>query len=806
MTRRSPTSLGSQLASSLLRYIARVSPPAALLMLSATTHVASAQGTAAPGTPREWRVTGPGAKEYAITLDSSRARTGKVSARIEARVFEPTSFVAITQRLDAAPLSGRTLRVTAWRQSDNVRTGGYLYITAVGAAQQAVGYANSEARALKGSYGMWIMDTLSLTVPSTAASVSLGWIVNGRGANWIDDVRIEVTGSGALTADTQVAADTLIVRPGFEEMLAFAGADSAVALAPPRVATTAAIDAMMALTRLTGYVRFFHPADSVVTTNWSAFLIDGMRKVENAANPTSLAGTLSALFADIAPQVRIFPSSAPSPRYAPVRPTDTTALGVAWWSHSGVGLPSSSFPANQGPYFSHRLIQPVRNGQLPIGANDPEAAPLRVDLGAGVSALIPLAMYTSVPVDAARRQATAPRTTNFGYSANDRPVRLAAIAELSMVMQHFYPYFDIAKTDWARETRRGFAAASKDSTPTLFQETLSRMLGALRDGHGNIVKAGSARGTYPVLFGWVENQLVVTRVMDTTVTGVRRGDVVVSVDGVPARQKLEAIEALLSASTPQWARSKSTSELARAVVGTVMQLRVRSGASAQTPIRNAQLKAGPMNTREDIPVDIRPDKIAELRPGVLYVDMGRITDDDFRFARSRLTSAQHIVFDMRGYPSFNTATLFPMLSDSLVMSAHFETPLTTMPDQQRVTYREGRWRLLPTKPRITAKTYFLTDGRAISYAESTMGIVEAYKLGEIIGTPTAGTNGNINPFVLPGDFTVYWTGMRVTKHDGSAHHGVGILPTIRAEPTIRGIWEGRDEVLEKALEVISTRK
>lgn len=45
----------------------------------------------------------------------------------------------------------------------------------------------------------------------------------------------------------------------------------------------------------------------------------------------------------------------------------------------------------------------------------------------------------------------------------------------------------------------------------------------------------------------------------------------------------------------------------------------------------------------------------------------------------------------------------------------------------------------------------------------------------------------------------------VPLHDGSAHHGVGILPTIRAEPTMRGVFEGRDKVLEKALAVISAR-
>jgi C-terminal processing protease CtpA/Prc len=116
--------------------------------------------------------------------------------------------------------------------------------------------------------------------------------------------------------------------------------------------------------------------------------------------------------------------------------------------------------------------------------------------------------------------------------------------------------------------------------------------------------------------------------------------------------------------------------------------------------------------------------------------------------------------------------------------------------------REGEWTLPVKTPFLAAKKVFLTNGSAISYAETTMGIVEYYKLGEIVGSPTAGTNGNINPFELPGGYALVWTGMKVLKHDGSQHHGIGILPTIPATPTQAGVAAGRDEVLERGIEVL----
>src|SRR5437016_11173916 len=118
--------------------------------------------------------------------------------------------------------------------------------------------------------------------------------------------------------------------------------------------------------------------------------------------------------------------------------------------------------------------------------------------------------------------------------------------------------------------------------------------------------------------------------------------------------------------------------------------------------------------------------------------------------------------------------------------------------------RRGEWNLQPTSPRLTAKKAFIVDGRAISYAESCLGIIENYKLGAIVGGPSAGTNGNVNPFKLPGGYSISWTGMKVLKHDGSQHHGIGILPAVPASRTRKGVAEGKDEILLRGLEVVKS--
>ena len=158
---------------------------------------------------------------------------------------------------------------------------------------------------------------------------------------------------------------------------------------------------------------------------------------------------------------------------------------------------------------------------------------------------------------------------------------------------------------------------------------------------------------------------------------------------------------------------------------------------------------------------------------------------------------------MRGYPGRISPSFLSHLSEKNLTSAQWHVPMVRRPDRKEIEWRrQGEWNLPSRTPYLKAKTAFLTDGRAISYAESCMGIVEHYRLGEIVGGPTAGTNGNTNFFVLPGDFRVVWTGMKVLKHDGSQHHGVGILPIIPVSRTRAGVAAGRDEFLDRGLRAV----
>ncbi|MFZ4399328.1 MAG: S41 family peptidase [Bacteroidales bacterium] len=187
-----------------------------------------------------------------------------------------------------------------------------------------------------------------------------------------------------------------------------------------------------------------------------------------------------------------------------------------------------------------------------------------------------------------------------------------------------------------------------------------------------------------------------------------------------------------------------------------------------------------------------------------------VTTETIKSLLPKLEKSKAIICDLRGYPKSNPEFITHFLKNDDTVSAWMQVPRIVYPDQERILgYAKYNWERMmkPSKPYLgDKKIVFIIDGSAISYAESYMGYIEGYHLATIVGQPTAGTNGNVNTFDLPGGYSIRFTGMKVLKHNGSQHHGIGILPDIYVNKTIQGIKEGRDEFLEKAIEIAKHNK
>lgn len=714
--------------------------------------------------PPDWSVSTPGWK--AETTTENAERKGKP---VKLWLAEPSDapFGNLLRGLSAESLRGKRVRLDA-----RVRVEGtghaqmWMRVDRSGGAMGA--FDNMQDRPIKS--GRWRSARIELDVERDAASVVFGFMAFDGATVYVDAVRMKIVGDAPVDQEPSAPAEL----------------------------GERALDNLDAATRLLGYVRFFHPSDAAVALkSWDLLAVRAIEQVEPAADPADLAARLRAAFASVAPGLEVW---AGAPDRAPaLPPVPENVEEVAHWKHLGAGRVS---PEASGMYSSRVVRERVDAKALADGHTGRFFV---VQLPGGVSARLQREVYRdaqgSLP-HASKDDARA--TPGLVFTARNRATRLAGVALAWGVMQHFYPYFDVVECDWPAALRVALRAASTADGELAHLEVLRALIAKLHDGHGGVQLARESSNTLPLRVLWAGTKLVVTAREASKSADIGFGDAIESIDGESIESGYRRVAASISAATEGWSRTRAIHELLRRpsdAAPAVLKLRRPDGREVTTSLASLPYAAQSLQRARER----QPDG-TEVAPGIVYMNLVGADEDAWKSALPKLQSAKAIVFEMRGYPNAAAMLAIRHLRTEITQSARWCVPHVERPDREAWEWEEsGRWALEPLEPHLDVPVAWLTNGSAISYAESIMGIVEAYSLGEIVGATTAGTNGNVNPFELPGGFTVSWTGMKVLKHDGSRHHGVGIRPTIPCEPTPAGIAAGRDDVLEKAVEALKKK-
>ncbi len=567
-----------------------------------------------------------------------------------------------------------------------------------------------------------------------------------------------------------------------------------VANVPPRALSDRGLVNLVAFTRLFGYVRHFHPTDEALAADWTQLAMAGAEQAEGATDAPALAKVLNDLFGGVAPSVRISALAGFGPLSIPPGSTHWVS-----WRHRGYGQGQTG---GQGfSLYSSTVVRELIETDDSKREGTKPGTTMEVDLGGGVWASVPIGTYADDKRTLPQAIGTIPtvqRPEGWEPIGDDRTTRMAAVVIAWNILQHFYPYFDVVQTDWSGALEESLRRAATDPDAKAFQITLEKMGAALHDGHTRVTGPLVRNFRPPLTWAWVGEDLVITQAPgDSVSSGIERGDVAVSIDGHSIAEIYADVSSRISAATEQWRRYRALDAIGASENAGAVTLVVRHADGTTESLR---VPLAPRISATDEP---KPANGTELAPGVFYFDLNGAKTETLEPFLATFASAKGVVFDQRGYPGSAGADLLPYLADKAIQSAHWNVPIIRMPDGKDVTYQTSNWDLAPKKPHFESKVVFITDGRAISYAESCLGIIEAYHLGEIVGGPTAGTNGNVISLSLPGRYKITYTGMQVIKQDGSVHHGVGIQPTVSVSRTIQGIREGKDELLERAVQVAS---
>jgi C-terminal processing protease CtpA/Prc len=421
-------------------------------------------------------------------------------------------------------------------------------------------------------------------------------------------------------------------------------------------------------------------------------------------------------------------------------------------------------------------------------------------IGAGLWCGVPLVVYRdatgSLPRGASLGGGGMHR--NWAPSGGDRTTRLADIILFWNAIEHFYPYVEEVGEEWIRQLSLSLAQAAVDVDGVAFEATLRRLVAQLHDGHGSVNSQYGDPRVMPICWRFIDGKLVILRTAEPYGNEIHAGDEVLAIGRKAVSEWVSEIAPLKSGGTAQALEVRIAEALHSVVRGDTATLSLVGESGVRRVVRVPRQVAALLRP-------VRPDSITELRPGTFYVDLERITDSDWQNVVPRLATAKGVILDLRGYPRHLTQILPGHWIDEPVPAYQWFVPIVTRPDHDSLSFDSLGWNLQPLKPRLKAPLAILMDASAISKAEAYLTLFDGYHLAHLVGEPTAGTNGNIVTVSLPGDFRVTFTCVKVRKCDGAPFNRVGILPTSPVLPTIAGIRAGRDEQLDRALEIVTSQ-
>ncbi|MBX2841710.1 MAG: hypothetical protein KTR26_08055 [Flammeovirgaceae bacterium] len=372
--------------------------------------------------------------------------------------------------------------------------------------------------------------------------------------------------------------------------------------------------------------------------------------------------------------------------------------------------------------------------------------------------------------------------------------RLGNIINVYNVFHHFYPYFEEVEGDWDKAFEKALSWSYSDQSERDHLITLQKFTAGLKDGHIQI--NSKTREEFAPGFNWeiIENELVITKILDETIP-LKNGEIVTQINGIPKKDYLSEIRSRISAGTIDLIDFKNAK---MSLVG-----EENSEISIITQKHELKLKRT-VNYAEIEKLSLfKKNSWEVIDDSIFYLNLDVLSMDSIRQLLPQIESSKAIICDIRFRPNNNHEFLSHLIKPGDSANFKMQIPQFVYPDQKQLEGYFGDTTTLHGKaPYLrNKKIIFITQGSAISYAETYLGFIKDYKLGTIIGQPTGGANGTVNMFKLPGGYSIFWTGAKVMKGDGSPLYGIGISPDINIYKTIKGTSEEKDEFLEQAIKM-----
>lgn len=393
---------------------------------------------------------------------------------------------------------------------------------------------------------------------------------------------------------------------------------------------------------------------------------------------------------------------------------------------------------------------------------------------------------------------------SYGSKFTSKQITLLEFFRYWNYAEYFFAYKYKTDQNWndvLREMIPKFLAVDNDES---YHLTLAELVTKTDDSHAFLFSRLTSLNQYgrknvPVQYSYAEGKLVVTKTYPTIFNEenpLKIGDVIYDVEGLTIPQKINSFGKYLPASN-SWGKINKSKYLFLYTNKDSLGLKIeRNGINLAIKVKTYLQKE---IIREN-PTVPEKWKFLDDEKKIGYVNMGLIKRSDLNDMFENLKNTESIIFDSRNYPNMTILPLSRLLLPENKIYYEFIFPETNYLSK---FYRRRNNIGRNNPDYYKGNVVILVNEVTQSQAETTVMMLKQHPKAKVIGGYTSGANGDVISFNIAGLKTCF-TGLGAYYPDGRETQRIGIIPDIIVRPTVKGIQQGKDEIMERALEYLKS--
>lgn len=697
-----------------------------------------------------------GADDYTLKTDSTVKHTGNYSVLIEStKDVDKNSFGCVAMSIPAEYL-GKEIEIRASVRVEDIADSETGVMIRIDDKNRNV--LESEHNRYKNLKGVSFWNTYSVTVPfpAKAKTIYIGAMLSGYGKMWVDDFQVLIDGKDITKAKRKAKIELKADRDHEFD------STSGIAQIPLTSKTT---EDLYLLGKLWGFLKYYHPAIAKGNYNWDYELFRILPKVLASESKQQRNSLLSSWISDLGTVMPDKPFSLDS---------STVKLypDLAWLSDTSL-------------FASELILQlnKIKNAKR-TGDN------YYVD----ISGVYGVAEFTNEnPHDTLRYP-------DVGF-------QLLSLYRYWNIINYFYPYKNLFQQSWDSVLMEFIPRFVHATTELQYKQEVLLLITRINDANANIlapnpvVTAFKGINRVPVDISFVENKAVVTGfTMDKSVEkpALEAGDVILRINE-------KAIGDIITERTLYTPASNEIVRLRNIAIDllrtndSVLTITIQRGDSIKTIVakcyaRDRLYKLKNMQKKDTC--------FTTPAVGVAYINASCISSSYLQKVMPTLYKNKGLIIDLRGSQQESIASVLDnYLAANQTPFAYYTNSSVLSPglfmfaDKKAIGGESRR--------RYRGKVVVLINEQTQGLGEYNAMAFKAIAGATIIGSTTAGANGNLADVYLPGGIHSTISSIGIYFPDKTETQCVGIAPHITVFPTVKAIAAGKDELIEKAIQLMN---